>query len=144
MAQIRRELHEDVRGVIVSAEVAADWRNYVRQYPWVAVGAAAAIGYFVVPRRRKIVVQAPETTVVTTTATEKKKERRAGLLGTIFGAVAPLALRFGQNYAAHYFEQWLSQQMAMMSPAMGAPGGPQSQSQGQSTHERWRGGSQNP
>ena len=46
MAQIRRELHEDVQGVVAGAEAVADWRRYIRLYPWAAVGAAvgSAVG----------------------------------------------------------------------------------------------------
>ena len=53
MAQIRRELHEDVKGVVEGAEAATDWRRYVRNYPWATTGLALAIGYLVIPRRHK-------------------------------------------------------------------------------------------
>lgn len=55
MARIRCELDENVEQVVESARQIADWRYYVRAYPWAAVGAAFAAGYFVVPRRVQIV-----------------------------------------------------------------------------------------
>ena len=51
MAQIRRDLHEDVREVVKGAQSLTDWRSQVRSHPWLALGAAAALGYFVVPKR---------------------------------------------------------------------------------------------
>ena len=50
MAQIRRDLHEDVREVVAGAEAATNWRRYVRAYPWASVGIAAAVGFLAVPR----------------------------------------------------------------------------------------------
>ncbi|MEA2631568.1 MAG: hypothetical protein QOE66_1787, partial [Chloroflexota bacterium] len=55
MAQIRRELHEDVQEVVAGAEAVADWRRYIRMYPWAAVGIATATGYLIVPKRRRSV-----------------------------------------------------------------------------------------
>src|SRR5947209_12012268 len=53
MARIRRELHEDVRGVVESAEAVTDWKHWIRDYPWASVAAAAAVGFFLVPKRRR-------------------------------------------------------------------------------------------
>ncbi|WP_435008153.1 hypothetical protein P12x_005428 [Tundrisphaera lichenicola] len=120
MAQIRRELHEDVRGVVEGAEAATDWRRYVRNYPMASIGLALAVGYLVVPRRRQTVRQitaAPfgesrelaEPVRVIEREAEKKGK---GLLGTAIGFFAPMALRAAQGYALQYAEQWLAQHMA--------------------------------
>lgn len=64
MALIRRELHEDVSGVVVSAGKAVNWRSYWRAHPWLMSGIAMAAGYFLVPRRvqaRVEVVRAPSS-----------------------------------------------------------------------------------
>ena len=53
MAQIRHELHQDVRGVVVNAEAVTDWRRYYRMSPWASLAAAFAVGYLVVPKRRR-------------------------------------------------------------------------------------------
>jgi hypothetical protein len=124
MAQIRRELHEDVQGLVAGAEEAADWRYYVRMYPWIAVGAAMALGYFVVPKRRKIVVEAPQVPVATQNTVEKK-ERRAGLLGAGFGLLWPLLIRAGQSYAAQFVENWIAQQGVLGPLPQGHPASPQ-------------------
>lgn len=128
MAQIRRELHEDVRGVVATAEAAADWRRYLTAYPWVSLGTAFAIGYLVVPRRPRPVAgtalqadlskvrEAVETTrqAVVEAPQEKSGEakRKKSLVGAALGMVAPLALRAAQGYALQYLEHWIAQQQA--------------------------------
>ena len=44
MAVIRRELHTNVRESVAGAEAVADWGRYTWTYPWIALGAAAAVG----------------------------------------------------------------------------------------------------
>jgi len=61
MAQIRSELHADVRGIVDNARVMSDWKYYVRRYPWACVAGAAALGYLVVPRRLEILRPDPDT-----------------------------------------------------------------------------------
>jgi hypothetical protein len=55
MREIRADLRDDVRELVVSANQMADWTRYVRAYPWLCAGAALAVGYFVVPQRPLIV-----------------------------------------------------------------------------------------
>jgi len=51
MRCIRRELGDNVEELVENAERLMDWRYYVDRYPWATVGAAALIGYLLVPRR---------------------------------------------------------------------------------------------
>ncbi len=55
MASVRTTLDENVHELAENARNLTDWRYYVKAAPWGAVGAAAAIGYFIVPRRIQIV-----------------------------------------------------------------------------------------
>jgi len=62
MAGVRGALDENVRELVQNAGVLADrarnltdWRYYVKAAPWATVGAAAAVGYLIVPRRVQIV-----------------------------------------------------------------------------------------
>jgi len=145
MAQIRRDLHEDVRGVVASAEAVTDWRRYIRNYPWTAMGVALAAGYLVVPRRHRSVPHDLAThadvarvrEVVEGTrdkaegTREKEKEaskERKGLLAMAMALLGPVALRAAQGYAVSYLENWIVQQQAMAAgpPPQGqarAPGG---------------------
>ena len=116
MAHIRRELHADVREVVVKAEAAADWHRYLRLYPWVSVGAAFVAGYLVVPRRRRaeppLRAAAVREFIEPAQAAERiePKRRKGGLLKDAWGAVSPIAIRLAQGYAVQYLENWLLQQ----------------------------------
>ena len=61
MQETRKQLYRDVDTLVRDAEGMIDWRRYVRRYPLFAVGAAAALGYFLVPRRRSAVRLDAET-----------------------------------------------------------------------------------
>jgi hypothetical protein len=112
MAQIRHEMHEDVRGAVQGAHSLTDWRSFVKGWPWLSVGLAAAVGYMLVPRRR------PAPPIVTVTgATHPSALRtvdigqrppKASSFGFVLGLLAPVLVRAAQGYAAHYLESWLS------------------------------------
>ena len=121
MAQIRHELHEDVQGVVRGAEATADWRRYIRNYPWAAVGIAFGVGFLIVPRKqrphlpqfpyalpdsvRAVLPEAPR-------AAEPEKKKGKGIFRAVLGLAAPFALRTAQGYALQFFEQFLAQKMA--------------------------------
>ena len=142
MAQIRRDLHEDVRGVVQGAEAATDWKQFIRNYPWASVGVALVVGYIIVPHRRRTtntttIQMAPAEMTRALAAVEPPKPVEAkkgkGLLGTIFGLVAPVAFRAAQGYALQFAEQWMAQKVAQqmqLHPDLAAAfGGQQSQAQ---------------
>lgn len=131
MAQIRRELHDDVRGVVEGAEAATDWRRYLTAYPWVTLGVALAVGYLVVPKRRRstgeivreVVEKAPRTAQRVVEVPESRETSRKkkgwGVMGALFGLLSPVAVRFAQGYALQYLEGWLAQHPMAGFPAMG-------------------------
>jgi hypothetical protein len=53
MAIIRLRIDEQSDEVVAQVSALSDWRSYVRRYPWAAVGAAAVLGYVLVPSRAK-------------------------------------------------------------------------------------------
>ncbi len=122
MAQIRRELHQDIRGVVEKAEAVADWRRYVGMYPWAALASAFVLGYLVVPSRARattsVASQAGAAAQVEALrerieTQEKQKERtKRGLIATAWAALAPVAIRLAQGYAVQYAENWIAQQQA--------------------------------
>ena len=94
MRQVRRELGEDVEGLVDNAQVLTDWRYYVRTYPWLCVGAAAAVGFLIVPSRAQVVRPDPalmaelakaRKIVVTPNAEPPTKSTLAGSLGSLIG-----------------------------------------------------------
>jgi len=136
MAQIRHELHQDVRGVVEHAEAATDWRRYFRMYPWPSMAAAFAIGYFIVPKRRRKIPRDLATRADIARVREDvqeakepaKKAATKGVLGALFGMLVPVVVRAAQGYAVQYFETWLAQQQGILA-GLGAapqqtPGGP--------------------
>jgi ElaB/YqjD/DUF883 family membrane-anchored ribosome-binding protein len=52
MEEVRCDLDEGAQEIAESARDMGEWRYYVRNYPWVSVGAACVIGYTIIPRRR--------------------------------------------------------------------------------------------
>jgi hypothetical protein len=115
MAQVRRELHEEVREAVKGAQSLTDWRSHVRNHPWLATGAAATLGYLIVPRRHHepvptIVAMSPPTASAAAplSATAEPKKTRLGVVGSAFALLAPIAVRAAQNYAIQYLEQWIA------------------------------------
>jgi len=139
MAQIRHELHQDVRGVVQNAEAATDWRRYYRMYPWASLAVAFAVGYLIVPKRRRkiprdIVTRADLAQVREDVQEAKEPAKKAaskGIMGALFGMLVPVVVRAAQGYAVQYFETWLAQQQNVLAglgaaahPAPGGPGRP--------------------
>ena len=55
MNEVRCNLGDEVEEIVGSARQLADWRYYLRKYPWLCLAGAAALGYFVVPKRIEII-----------------------------------------------------------------------------------------
>ena len=55
MAGVRSSLSSDVEQVTSNAKELTDWKYYVKQHPLVVAGAAAALGYLLVPNRTEVV-----------------------------------------------------------------------------------------
>ncbi len=129
MAQIRHDLHQDVQGVVAGAEAVTDWQRYLRSYPWVALGAAAAVGYLLVPRRHHTtVIQAAPVAAQPLAQSEeapKKEKASKGMFSMAMGVLTPVLVRAAQGYAVNYLENWIVQQQQ---GAMMPTGGPASKS----------------
>jgi len=155
MAQIRRELHDDVQGVVAGAEAATDWRGWIRNYPWISVGLAFAVGYILVPRRHREVptirITPPEASRALVAESPRAPEKRKkGLIGWGLGLLAPVVLRAAQGYALQFFEQWMAQRLQAQGqqpfdfaaafggqPAPSPPPGPAAGPGGQPGHRRF-------
>jgi hypothetical protein len=51
MRRVRATLKTDVCELVEAAREKTDWRHYVRNYPWLCLGAAAAVGFSVIKSR---------------------------------------------------------------------------------------------
>ena len=55
MQQLRCEIDGDMEDMAASARTMVDWKHYVKTYPWVCLGAAAALGFLIVPKRSRAI-----------------------------------------------------------------------------------------
>lgn len=144
MATIRRELHEDVKGVVATAEAATDWKQYLTAYPWASLGVAFAFGFWIVPRGRRAPVsfagmatqddlsrvrEAVESTRQSVVQSVDKvaagaKKHEKGLLSAVFAMVTPLLWKAVQGYGMKFLEQWITQQQMQAMQAGPRPADP--------------------
>lgn len=111
MQQVRSDLQDDVQHLVAQARTLTDWRHYVRTYPWACVGAAAAIGYLVIPARKKVLqldasgVRALAGQQQLVVRVDGDNRRTSGL----FAALAGMAVRSLMNGGLALVTQQLSQ-----------------------------------
>jgi hypothetical protein len=126
MAEIRSELHHDMTAVVEGASSAVDWRSYVRERPWVSLGAAFALGYVLVPRRAPATGVEPALLLTQNRAAEPPKPGPSlawRALRTAAGLALPVAARAAQGYAVRWVEGFLADHPP--GPEFGAmPSGP--------------------
>ena len=117
MREMRVELRDDMREMVVSANHMADISRYVKAYPWLCVGAALAAGYFIVPQRPVVIRPDAESLaelakkhklVVKTEEEEVAKKKRGGLFSQLVGMAAAALLQGGLKIATHQLSQALS------------------------------------
>ena len=115
MAVIRRELHTNVRESVAGAEAVVDWGRYTWTYPWIALGAAAAVGYLIYTGGHPKVSADTASPAdrdkvgepVAGAGTRSPERSRIGrnLLLAAWDIMFPVAVRAGQNYVLHWLEQ---------------------------------------
>jgi hypothetical protein len=113
MRQVRRELREGVEEIVENARVMTDWTHYVRTYPWVAVGAAAAVGYLLVPSRTPVIQ--PDVASLLELAKQDKlvvkvdqnEPSKPGMLGMVAGMVTSTVLQGGMAILNQHLHQFI-------------------------------------
>ena len=73
-----------------------DWKHYVKAHPWVCLGAAAVLGFLIVPKRsRGTSADLPAPTEAAETARPVAAAPTAvrGMVDALVGAVAGIAVR---------------------------------------------------
>jgi hypothetical protein len=132
MRQVRAEMREDVQVMVENARDMSDWTWYVRTYPWVCVGAAAAVGFLVIPSRSP--QMKPDTKDLLELAKREKivvkvedpKSAGPSLLGTLLRMAAGSLLQGGLAIVTQQIDQYLKRP--------GAPRAPSSNGNGQGAH----------
>lgn len=115
MAVIRRERHMNVRESVAGAEAVMDWGRYTWTYPWIALGAAVAVGYVIYTSGHQKVTAGTASLADGARASEPVAGAGAGgqerpgigrnLLLTAWDLLFPVAVRAGQNYLVHWVEK---------------------------------------
>ena len=93
MRQIRVELKENVQEIVSNAREIVDWQAYVRSHPWLMVGAAAFVGYLLVPSRTTVIRPDPEAMreLAKSRQVIEKQTKPRSLVGMLVGMVAASA-----------------------------------------------------
>ena len=95
MQNIRGSLSEHADEAVKKARREFDWRHYVAKHPWMSLGAAAAVGFFLVPRRACCKAGNPEAVNRrrrpgrTSGAALALCRHRGGVLSAVTATIAP-------------------------------------------------------
>jgi hypothetical protein len=114
MREIRSNLDDEVATFVQNTKVLFDWRSYLKNSPWLGIGAAALIGYLVVPSKPKVVSPSPEqlaemakhARVVVGDPPSANNEKT--LAREMAGMALGIALRGGLSIALKQLNQFLS------------------------------------
>ena len=98
MQHVRKNVGEDVKGIVENARTLTDWRYYVRHHPWLCVGRAMALGFLAVPKRKQVVTgDAKELLDLLRNGSVRLAPHgvaaNRGLLMTLLATAAPAVLR---------------------------------------------------
>jgi len=122
MRDVRSELREDVQEIVDNARIMTDWQYYVRSYPWLCLGAAAAAGYLLVPSRVQVFKPDPQTLAElvrqqqVAVKAEVQPQPPAGLIGGLVNMAAGVALQGAMAIASQQLNQFLQGLAAPASP----------------------------
>ncbi|MFO1092735.1 MAG: hypothetical protein U0992_05385 [Planctomycetaceae bacterium] len=119
MRLIRQRVRAEAINVLAGANRLKDWRFYPRQFPWVTVGAAAALGFSAIPQRRRPTSAAAanlpgtvhERQHIFTARADRTdaSSNKTGLAAGLFSTVAILVVKHGLPIAARYFGRRLNE-----------------------------------
>jgi hypothetical protein len=109
MRNIRGSLSEHVDEVVKKARREFDWRHYVAKHPWMSLGAAAAVGFFLVPRRACCKAGNSEAVnhAVDRVARAVQPSPFTGIVGGILSAVSSTLAREGVTFITSAVRQLL-------------------------------------
>lgn len=106
MEAIRRTAGAEVETIVQSAKTLSDWRYYVKNHPLLLAGAAAGLGFLLIPRKNPGRAAANDETQELIELLKKHHVRGisvegppAGLLKTVAGIATPFLVRTALNFA---------------------------------------------
>ncbi len=101
MQIVRRNLNGHAGEMVETARTQLGWRHFVSHHPWMVVGAAAVVGYWLVPRRACACKEGDAA------ARQSAPSPLAGVAASLLGAVTATAAREGLALVGHLARQWL-------------------------------------
>jgi len=120
MRQVRAELRDNVQEIVSNAREIVDWQTYAKNYPWMTVGAAALVGYLLVPSRTTVIRPDKEALLELAKSRqlfekmEQKTKPRSSLMGMLVGMAASTAAQAAMAVASQQVDQLLK---SMQQPA---------------------------
>jgi hypothetical protein len=107
MQNLRREVSDDVKGIVQSARTLTDWRYHVRHHPWLCAGLALGAGFLLVPRKRAIpkadARQLAELLKKYHVAVQPPHAQSGGLVKALVGMAVPIVARTAMTMAQNKF-----------------------------------------
>jgi len=120
MREVRAELRGGVQQIVEQASGLGDWQQYVKAYPWLSLGAAAVIGYMIVPTRpviirpdAKALVELAKTNRLEFEPISQRKPSRQGIVGTLLNYAGSALLQTGMAVLTQQLSQF---QQSVMAP----------------------------
>lgn len=103
MDEVRCDLDEDVQEIVEGARGMANWRYYVKAYPWACLGAAIFAGYLIAPRRHYAFIPAPISGALpdqgfAAAPSAQPPPSASNSRGVLLGALGNLAMRAVVSY----------------------------------------------
>ena len=129
MHTVRSELREDVQEIVDNARVLGQWQYYVRNYPWLCLGAAAAAGYLLVPPRMHVIRPDADDLAKLVRQhqialkTEVKPQPAPSLLGRLVGMAAGALLQGAVAVASGQMNQLMRRLATVPPPPLETGGG---------------------
>lgn len=112
MQQVRRELVGDVQALAENVQVLTDWRHYVKSHPWLCLGAAAVVGYAIIPKARS--AQPLDAAAMKELLDAAKAHPSAppkasgGITSVLFGMVTSTLLQAGMGLVTQHLNDFLA------------------------------------
>jgi hypothetical protein len=106
MQDVRNDLAAHADEAVERARAKFAWRCFVANHPWPTLGAAAALGYFLVPRRTRVKACEAGAAAPDRAPQARQPSPFSGVLSGVMSAVAAIIAREGLIFAEQRLMEW--------------------------------------
>ena len=123
MQQVRTDLRANVHELVESAREMTVWQRYVQSYPWTCLGAAALVGYLIIPSRSRILKPdaGQMAEIIKSQIAAQGQPKSGGLISSAVSGLAGVALKgllqTGMSIATQQLNQYVQKSLHARSPA---------------------------